>query len=62
MPFLEWQAATRTGLDLWKWETGGYPPWFMAKVVAFYEGDSYIQQHTQDAAITLNKRQAKRKK
>lgn len=47
--FEQWQAATAAGLDMWKWESGEYPKWFMAKVVAWHRGHVQVNNHTQDA-------------
>ena len=48
--FANWSAAKAAGLDLHKWDTGGYPVWFMARVVAHYELDALVTAHIQRAA------------
>ena len=43
-------------LDLWRWMNGEYPAWFMADAVAFHQLSIQVEQHTQDAAVSLSKR------
>ena len=59
--FGEWQAVERAGLDLERWTSGGYPAWFMAKVVAYHELSVLVEQHSQDAQITLQKHNSSKK-
>jgi hypothetical protein len=44
--FLEWEAATAAGCDLWSWEKGLYPIQFKAKVIAWH------MNHIQVANVT----------
>ena len=48
--FRNWRACKYAGLDFEKWENGVYPAQLMAKVIAFYELDTLILQHQQEAA------------
>jgi hypothetical protein len=48
--FVNWSAAKSAGLDLYRWDTGDYPVWFMARVVAHYELDNMVTAHVQRAA------------
>lgn len=47
--FAEWEAAVAAGLDLWQWETGQYPVWFRARVLAWHRLHGLVRLHTQDA-------------
>lgn len=47
--FKEWEAAHEAGLDLYKWDTGAYPPFFMAKVLAWSELHNQVKMHQEDA-------------
>lgn len=49
--FQEWQAGTAAGLSMWQWETGEYPTWFKAKVMAWYELHNLVELHKRDAAM-----------
>lgn len=46
---MEYEACVGAGLDLWKWESGLYSNWFMAKTMAWWEGHELVKQHTEDA-------------
>lgn len=37
------------GLDLWKYEQGLYPPWFVANVLVHWRMSKLIGVHEQDA-------------
>ena len=50
MGFMEWEAATQAGLNLWKWDNGSYSRKFMAKVIAWYSLHNLVEVHSQDAA------------
>jgi hypothetical protein len=45
----EWEAAFAANLDLHKWDSGKYPPDFMAKVLAWHSRHKELELHTQDA-------------
>ena len=45
----EWEAAHAAKLDLYKWEMGGYPGDFKAKVIAWYSRHIELELHRQDA-------------
>lgn len=47
--FGEWEAATAAHVDMHRWETGGYPGWFKARVMAWYSASRMVQAHTDDA-------------
>lgn len=49
--FQDWEAAHGAGLDLYQWDTGGYPPIFMGKVKAWYRLHKLVALHSADAAI-----------
>jgi len=53
---LEWESAFAAGLDLYKWETGKYPPSFRAKVLAWYSRHQEVELHRQDAVERATKR------
>ena len=53
--FFAWEAATAAGLDVWEWESGKYPNWFMARVVAWYRLHKLVEAHSQDAAMSKKK-------
>jgi hypothetical protein len=38
-----------------KWELGGYPNWFKAKVLAWYELHKLVILHTEDAKTPKRK-------
>jgi hypothetical protein len=42
-------ACIAAGLDPWAWDNGGYPHWFMARIVAWYKLHGAIATHTEDA-------------
>jgi len=56
-----WAAATNANLDLWRWEQGLYPRWFMAKVVAFYRLSNLVEAHKSQAVVAKQKREAKKR-
>lgn len=56
--FEGWRAAIRAGLDLERWESGGYDPRFMARVVAWYRIEGMIEQHASQAAYIAGKKAA----
>lgn len=58
--FAEWEAATAANLDLYMWETGQYPQWFMARVIAWHKLHILVEAHTQDAINADMKRKAKK--
>jgi len=58
-PFREYEAAVAAGLDLWKWESGGYPPTFMARVVAWKDLRDHVSAHVEDARNEASERLAK---
>jgi alkylated DNA repair dioxygenase AlkB len=61
-PLLEqWFAAKDAGLDLERWQAGGYERFFMAQVVAAYRLQQQISAHQDDAAIEKSKRDRKRR-
>jgi hypothetical protein len=57
----EWEAAREAGLDLYKWETGYYPNWFRAKIVAYRRCRKLIELHTYDAGQVHSKSRSKRR-
>lgn len=57
--FAEWDAATSCGLDLWKWESRGYPGAFMAKVIAFHNLKQAIELHVEDAKARIMRKKSK---
>jgi len=50
MEFLGYEAAVAAGVDLWAWETGVYPKWFRAKVIAWYNLHKAVIIHSESAA------------
>jgi hypothetical protein len=58
--FAEWEAAQAADLDLERWENGGYPTRFMAKVLAWYQLHNLVKLHSEEAASTKAQGQAKR--
>ena len=58
--FGEWEAATAAGLDMYKWESAGYPAWFQARVLAWHKGHVLVEAHTQDAISTKMRQKYKR--
>lgn len=59
--FAEWEAATAAGVDLWRWETGGYPPAFKARVLAWHLLHRLVDLHGESAAIEAARKKAGRK-
>lgn len=55
--FEEWEAATAAGLDMYSWENGKYPPWFMARTLVWYRNHRYVETHTKDA---VNRKSSKK--
>ena len=55
----EWEAAFAAGLDLYRWETGGYPPDFKAKTIAWFSRHQELELHRQDAVARAAKRKRK---
>lgn len=55
MQFLEWEAATAAGLNLWLWENNGYTKAFKVKVIAWYNLHGLVQSHQSDAAASKDK-------
>jgi len=49
-------AAGATIEDLWKIDSGDYPTWFIAKLIAWSRGSKMIHNHSQDAASSKSKR------
>lgn len=49
--FLEWEAATAAGLDVYKWERGEYSRAFRETVIAWFNLHSLVKAHQDDAAI-----------
>lgn len=62
MAFAEWDAAKKSGLDLWRWENGEYPAWFMARVVAHNNITNLIKLHTDDAVVRASRLKARRQR
>lgn len=56
MDFLEYQACTAAGLDLWKWECYEYPKWFKAKVISWYNNQNLLNMHSEDARAKASSR------
>ena len=54
-------AATTEGIDLFRWDSGGYPPRFMARVFAWHNLKSLIGTHTEDARNTAAEKNARKK-
>lgn len=57
--FAEWEACVGAGLDMWTWVNGGYPDWFMAECMVWYQYHNLIRTHSEAAAIEKSKRKAK---
>ncbi len=49
--YQDWEAAHGAGLDLHRWDTGGYAPVFMGKVLAWWRLHKLVELHSADAAI-----------
>lgn len=60
--FAEWEAAHAARLDLYDWDSGKYPVWFMAKVLAWHKLHNLVEAHTQAAVNAKAKADAKKKK
>jgi hypothetical protein len=58
--FLQWEAGTAAGLDMWLWESGFYPVRFKERVIAWYNLHTLAEAHSQDAAVTAAEVKAKR--
>jgi hypothetical protein len=55
---VEWDAAIAAGAtldELVKWEDGGYPTWFKAKVIVWHERKMLAENHTEDAKVQAMK-------
>lgn len=61
LDFEGYEAAVEAGLDLPKWEEGGYPPFFMAKVIAWHRNHNALRNHMEDTIARVMKQRAKRK-
>ena len=55
-PLTEWEAAHAANLDLFKWDSGEYPPPFMAKILAWFSRHQELELHRQDAVARASKR------
>jgi len=53
---MAWEAASAANLDIFAWESGKYPNWFMARVLAWYELHQLVAAHSEDAAAKNAKR------
>jgi hypothetical protein len=62
LSFLEYLACHHARLDMWVWETGGYPRWFKNKVVAFYNMSKKVEAHTEDAVSREMDKRAQKSK
>jgi hypothetical protein len=58
-PMTEWESAFAAGLDLYRWETGEYPPDFKAKVLAWYSRHQEVDLHRRDAVEVAANRKNK---
>lgn len=56
--YAELEACIAAGLDPWRWETGGYPATFQARIVAWYQLRQLVELNVQDAV----QRKANRKR
>lgn len=52
----QWDACIASGLSIQVWESGGYPPSLMAKVVAWHRLHTLVQSHKDDAVSKEIKR------
>ena len=59
--FESWTACVAARLDLEKWDSGGYPPKFMARVVAWHRLSGLVDVHKDQARNEAAERQSKRK-
>ena len=60
MSYLEYEACTECGLDLWKWESNAYPHWFKVRVVGFYNMSKLVKAHSEDAVSQKMKQKDRR--
>jgi len=51
LDYIGFDAAVAAGLDLEKWDAGGYPRHVMARVIAWHKLKGLVEMHSQDAAI-----------
>lgn len=54
--FEAWSAAVAAGAtldELLKWDNGGYPTWFMARVIIWHKYHEAIELHREAAANTV---------
>jgi hypothetical protein len=56
----EWEAAHAANLDLHRWDSGGYPGAFMAKVMGWYARHRQLELHREDARTRAVERMQKR--
>lgn len=62
---LEWEAAIAAGAtldELYKWETmgqEGYPSWFKARVLVWYQRHQQFESHSADAQHQAAKKKRK---
>lgn len=54
-------AAGATMDELLKYEEGGYPAWFAAKIVAWYRGHALVEANKDDAVARKMKAERKKK-
>ena len=58
---IEWEAAREAGLDLHRWDRGGYSQAFMAKVIGWYTRHQELELHREDArARAMERKQGRR--
>jgi len=65
MGYTEWDAIVNLGgglEELLKWDSGEYPTWFMAKVVAFSVARNMVRNHIEDAVTRASEKRGKRRK
>lgn len=63
--FEQWEALVEVGASLneiLKWESGEYPIWFMARVIAWYRGHRQVSNHVDDAVAKAQEAKAKKGK
>ncbi len=60
LEFASTDACIAAGLDVWSWETGGYPKWFQAKIIVWHRLKGQIITHTEDARNIAAEREAKK--
>jgi len=53
--FEEWEACKTAGLDLERWEGGGYDVGFKAKVLAWHRLRTAVEAHITDAQVEFAK-------